>query len=404
MHNLNKAKKNHGIVPVRFLNIVVAGIGAVGKTNFIHLLMKKRFNQDHHSSNILCINHLVSFQMPSDKVTWVSLDSELIAGYLRSMLLPQMSPKQVSTVSSNEAAEKKVTVLPDSTELPTKPQSKPPKQQSSVLNWFTGLFGSSIKDSNLSIVDSIINSKPTESGTPVYQPGGVLNIITLLDTGGQPEYIHLLPTINVNSKVTFVVHNLSKSLDDQVLVEYSQHGKHVFTPYHLSYSNLDMIKFLMSNIIESVQSPAYSISHPHLVVIPGGDDKSYICIVGTHADIISQSDKENTNKKILSLVNEMKSHALVWYQKNNSVLFSVDNTTAGERYEDSVATDIRNRIEEVTSNQEIYELPISWVLLQLEIRQVCSQKCKSYISFSDCVTIAKESGLISNIAEVKSVL
>ena len=187
----------------------------------------------------------------------------------------------------------------------------------------------------------------------------MLNIITLLDTGGQPEYIHLLPTINVNSKATFVVHNLSKSLDDQVLVEYSQHGKHVFTPYHLSYSNFAMIKFLMSSITDSVQSPVYGISHPHLVVIPGDNDKSYICMLGTHADIVSQSDKENTNEKLLSLVDETKSHASVWYQKNNSILFSVDNTTAGERYEDSVASDIRNRIEEVTFNQNIYELPIT---------------------------------------------
>ena len=166
----------------------------------------------------------------------------------------------------------------------------------------------------------LINSKPTESGIPIYQPRGVLNIITLLGTGGQPEYIHLLPTININSKITFVVHNLSKSLDDQVLVhvEYSQHGKHVFTPYQLSYSNFDMIKFLISSITDSVQSPAYGIFHPHPVVIPGGDDQSYICMVGTHADIVSQSDKENTHEKLLSLVDETKSHALVWYQKNNS--------------------------------------------------------------------------------------
>ena len=195
----------------------------------------------------------------------------------------------------------------------------------------------------------------------------MLNIITLLHTGDQPEHIHLLPTINIIPKVTFVVHDLSKNLDDQVLVEYSQHGKHMFTPYHLSYSNIDMIKFLMSGINDSVQRPVYSISDPRLVVIPSTDDKSHICMVGTHADIILESNKENTNEKLFSLVNKTNSHASIWHQKNNSVLFSVDNTTAGERYEDSVASDIRNRIEVITSTQEIYELPITWVLLQLEI-------------------------------------
>ena len=82
----------------------------------------------------------------------------------------------------------------------------------------------SVKSSSLSTFQTILNS-PSQS-TFTHRPGEVLNIITLLDTGGQPQYIHLFPTININPTVTFVVHDLSKSLDDQVLVEYSQHGKH----------------------------------------------------------------------------------------------------------------------------------------------------------------------------------
>ena len=66
--------------------------------------------------------------------------------------------------------------------------------------------------------------------------------------------------------------------------------------------------------------------------------------------------------------------------------------------------DMRKRIEALASKKEIYELPITWMLLQLEIRQNCSKREKSYISFSDCITTARESGLISNTEEVKSFL
>ena len=405
---------------MRFLKVIVAGSGAAGKTNFINLLMKKKFIEDHHSTNIVHANHAVSFRMATfqqssedddDKVTWVELNSQLEVRYLRSMLLPKTQEVELLLSVATEASIK----------VPGKTQSKAPKEQSVLQKWFTKFFARSTKystlptatvdstvdidDSNLSTVDSILNSKSSLSGAPIYQPGGVLNIITLLDTGGQPEYIHLLPTINVNPTVTFVVYNLSKSLDDQVLVEYSQHGKHMFKPYHLSYSNLNMIKFLMSTVNDSVERPACNISDLQLAVTPGSDDKSYICMIGTHADKVSQSDKENTGKKLTSLVKKTKCHALVWHQENQSVLFSVDNTTAGCMFEeDPVANDIRNRIETLASKKEVYELPITWMLLQLEIRQVCSKKGKSYISFSDCVTIAKESGLISNKEEVKSVL
>ena len=378
--------------------------------------MKKKFKIDHHSTSVVHANHAVSFRMATfqesskvdDEVRWVELDSELEIGFLQSVLLPDILPKPKSPVSSTGAIEKSdtATALSPSAQTPQY-QLSTLKQQRPFVNWLTGIFAMSIKDSNLSTIDSILNSKSSQSGTPIYQPGSVLNIITLLDTGGQPEYIHLLPTININPTVTFVIHDLSKSLDDQVLVEYSQHGKHMFTPYHLNYSNLDMIKFLMSAVNDSVERPACNIIDLQLAITPGSDDKSYICMVGTHADKVSQIEKKTTNEKLNSLVNKTQCHAAVWYnyKDNKNVLFLVDNTTAGSKDgEDLVAKIIRDKIETLASKKEVYELPITWMLLQLEIRQVCTKRKKSYISFRDCVTIAKESGLISNIEEVKNVL
>ena len=355
---------------MRFLKIIVAGSGAAGKTNFINLLMQKKFNFDHHSTNVVHANHAVSFRMATfqdalmvnDEVTWVELDSELEIGYLQSVLLPTPLPKPNLTISSTGTVEKRdtATVPSGSTKLPVKPQYQTNKQQESLLSWFTGLFVNPIKDSSLSTIDNILNTKFSQPGVPAHQLGNVLNIITLLDTGGQPEYIHLLPTSNINPTVTFVVHNLSKSLDDQVLVEYSQYGKCMFTPYHLSYSNLDMIKFLMSTVNDSVERPACSMSDLQLHVTPGSDDKSYICMVGTHADKVSLNRKKNVNDKLITLVNNTKCHASVWYQDNKNVLFSVDNATAGNKHtEDPVVKSIRERIETLASKKEIYELLIT---------------------------------------------
>ena len=434
IQSLNKAKRDHGTIPVSFLRIIVAGSGAAGKTNFIHLLMKKDFKKDHHSTNVVHANHAVSFRMAAfqqsyenDEVTWVELDSELEIGYLQSLLIPGDLQQEKLLVSSTVAVEnrdttaaiQRSTAAPGisrstaapaqsrTTAAPVTPQyqTKAPKEQSFFRKLFAWLFTTSIKQSNLSIVDDILESKSSTSGAPTYQSDKVLNIITLLDTGGQPEYIHLLPTINVNPTVTFVVHNLSKSLDDQVLVEYSQHGKHLFQPYHLSYTNIDMIKFLMSAVNDSLERPACNVSDLQLAVTSGSDDKSYICIVGTHADKVLHFEKEETGKKLTSLVEQTQCDAAVWCQENRNVLFAVDNTTAGSKdREDPVAKDIRSRIETLSSKKEVYELPITWMLLQLEIRQVCSKRKKSYISYSDCVTIAKKSGLIPTEEEIKSVL
>ena len=402
---------------MRLLKIIIAGSGAAGKTNFINLLMQRKFEKDHRSTNVVHANHAVSFPMATfkgsseegDEVMWVELDSKLEISYLQSVLLPKHLSKPKLAVSSIRTVDKRDTAKAplSSNETPVKPQYQPKTvtQQRPLLKWFTGCCIRSIKCGHLFTVDSILDTDPSYFSVPIHELGSVLNIISLLDTGGQPEYIHLLPTININPTITFVVHNLSKSLDDQVLVEHSQHGKRMFTPYHLSYSNLDMIKFLMSVVNESVERPACNVSDLQLVVTPGSDDKSYICMMGTHADKVSQVEIKNIEEKLTSLVNKTHCHASLWYQKDKSVLFSVDNTTAGTKYsEDPVAKELRNRIETVASKKEVYELPITWMLLQLEIRQVCSKRKESYISVNDCVAIAKQSYLISNTEEVKSVL
>ena len=62
------------------------------------------------------------------------------------------------------------------------------------MQWFTGLFVSSVKDTNLSTFNNIIDA--TKSKPTTQQPGEVLNIITLLDTGGQPARVYSLVAYN----------------------------------------------------------------------------------------------------------------------------------------------------------------------------------------------------------------
>ena len=387
------------------------GSGAAGKTSFINLLLKRKFNRVHHSTNVVHTNHAVSVKKAvlresTSEVTWTELDSELEISHLQSILLPKPlttpTTPQATKSQPSPFPEKKVSP-PPSEPIATINQYKSPKsQQSAIKQFFTGLFIGSIKDSNLSTFDSIIDATVTESNPIAYQPGEVLNIITLLDTGGQPEYIHLLPTINIYPTVTFVIHDLSKSLSDQVLVEYSQHGKHMFTPYHLSYSNLDMIKLLMSAANDSVERPTSNILG--LVTTLGTNTKSYICLVGTHADKVPIQVKVKVERELDSLVNMTHCETAVWQNASGKVLFSADSTTAGSNnYEDPVANVIRNKIEKLAECKDIYELPITWMLLELEIRHACSKKEKAYISLQDCVTLARETGLMSKV-EVKSVL
>jgi len=399
--------------------------------------MKKTINKVHHSTNVVQAKHAISVKKAivvkskqttaaTKGVVWLEMNSESEITHLRQVLLskkstpvhdrqvesdqPQGNAKQKAQKPSNPNTKS----MTGKGVLPSEHQSGSPKfsaisQTHSVGKRITNIFSHSSKVKTLGTFDNLVknalsaNYMIQANSEPFHNPEEVLNIITLLDTGGQPEYIHLLPTVNIHPMVNFVMHDLSKSLEDQVLVEYSEHGEHVFEPYHLKYSNLDMIKFLMSTINDSLERPTCPV--PQLITIPGKNMKSYLCCVGTHADKVSPEIIQNTDSKLTSMVELLKCKAAVWENKDGGILFSVDNTTAGDdSKEDPIADLIRGKIDILSLDKDIHELPVTWMLFELEIRQVCFTKEKAYISFQQCVSIASQAKLITDVEQVRSAL
>ena len=404
------------------------GSGAAGKTSFSNLLMKNKFVNFHHSTNIVQAKHAVSVrkavvagscQSDDQNVVWLEMNDDSQMSHLRQILLSLdiSSLQKVQVVKEqkplpSQLQQSKNTTFSYSTDSQTNNAQEASvkkeyvtHQSTSVVKRLTRLFKAPVKSENMASFDSLVQNtiKSNFSEHEFDDHGEVLNIITLLDTGGQPEYIHLLPTVNIHPMVNFVIHDLSKSLGDQVLVEYSKQGKLVFEPYHLKYSNFDMIKFLMSSINDSLEKASSQV--PQLVTIPGKNNMSYLCCVGTHADKVSPDTIHNVGSQLTAMVEKLDCKAAIWQNKDHGVLFPVDNTTAGnEAKEDPIANFIRNKINQLGKDKDIYELPITWMLLELEIRKVCSDSGKAYMSFEECYSIAHQTNLISNIEEVRSAL
>ena len=395
------------------------GSGAAGKTNFRNLLMKKKFVNFHHSTNIVNTKHAISIkkavviggkQSDDQNVVWLEMDDNTQISHLQQVLLSL----DQSFLQKTEVKKPKPLSQPDNSEFTNLPTSDSNNvqdtaakmqyvtHQSSTVARVTGFFKGSVKSERMTSFDSLSHNISKFLTTNQHSPE-VLNIITLLDTGGQPEYIHLLPTVNIHPMVNFVVHDLSKSLEDQVLVEYSEDGEHTFKPYHLKYSNFDTIRFLMSSINDSLERTQSQV--PQLVTIPGKNNKSYLCCVGTHSDKVDSNTIQNIDGQLTLMVEKLDCKAAVWQNKDGGVLFPVDNTTAGDdTKEDPIANLIRNKIDKLSTDKDIYELPITWMLFELEICQDCANRDKPYISLEDCCSIASQTNLVSGIDEVKNAL
>jgi len=412
------AKKQHLAVQVRIIKIILTGSAASGKTSFNNLLMKKEINKVHHSTNVVQASHAISMKKAvaleasltdDQNVVWLEMDKNAEMTYMTNLLSStktlNIERKKSPLISQGKNKSKRGSVTDGSLSKSLHDTSK-----GSVGSWVSQKLSTRKDKNNIqletfeSLVQASLQAGPSHQiiNKVIQNPAEVLHIITLLDTGGQPEYIHLLPTVNLHPMVNFIIHDLSKSLDDQVLVEYSEHGEHMFKPYHLRYSNLDMIKFLMSANKDSLERPAAKV--PQLVKISGKNNNSYLCCVGTHADKVGPEIIQHTADRLTTMVEKLDCKAAVW-QRDGDVLFPVDNTTAGDdTREDPIAGYIRNQIDTLASERDIYELPITWILLEMEIRHVCSKNSKAHIPFQECCAIGLQSNLITNEEEVRNVL
>ena len=425
---ITKAKNRKGKVKVKFIKILFTGSGAAGKTSFSNLLMKNKFINFHHSTNIVQAKHAVcvrkafivgSNQYEDENVVWLEINDDSQMSHLRQILLSldisssqkihneklKLSSLNVLTQPNNTTSTNPTFSQSNSVQEASVKKEYVTQQSTSVVKRVTGLFKAPVKSENMASFNTLVqNSVESNMFKDDFDyHGEVLNIITLLDTGGQPEYIHLLPTVNIHPMVNFVVYDLTKNLEDQVLVEYSEHGKSVFEPYHLKYSNFDMIKFLMSSINDSLERASSQV--PQLVTIPGKNNISYLCCVGTHADKVGPSTIHNIDRRLTALVEKLDSKAAVWQNKDGGILFPVDNTTAGnDSTEDPIANFIRKEIDKLAADKDVYELPITWMLFELEIRKVCSDSGKGFISFKECCSIAHQTNLITNMEEVRNAL
>ena len=395
--------------------------------------MKNNFNDLHHSTNIVQAKHAVSVKKAivvgpnkydDQNVVWLEMDNDSQISQLRQILFA-LDISFSSKIQMNErtkSSSDSVGLLSPSTNIavPNIDQGNQgahyikhcETETQSIAKRITERIHRSSKRKKHLVKSEMLASFKTLVEDSIkliavddhlHHSGDVLNIITLLDTGGQPEYIHLLPTVNVHPMITFVVHDLSKPLEDQVLVEFSEHGKLIFKPYHLKYSNFDIIKFLMTSINDS--SERTSSQAPQLVTIPGKNNQSYICCVGTHTDKVTSDVIQIIDSQITAMVEKLDCRTAVWQNKDGGVLFSVDNTTAGDdSKEDPIAKLVRNKIDSLASNKDVYELPITWMLFELEIRQLCANNKTAYISVQECIIVAMNSGLITDEDEVRNAL
>ena len=434
---LQEAKYKGHTVNVRHAKILFCGASRAGKTSFSRLLR----NQEHEVACESTPTGYAEQVLISGKINvvgncWVNLDSKSETQELTKRLIRNIQSKKytdipkLSTKSSvplldnsipaykDESSDQTITTTADTDSSVNLPDVMLKENKMESLSLVPEDDDETLIVSDISeeLPDDILQSTkqvgvieqmvsyfnvPCSENTPK-----TWDLFTFLDTGGQPQFINMLPAINVDTAITFIVLNISnglKCLNDSVKAQYTCKGYN-YSEYTLKYTNLHLLRCLLSSVKIAALKKDYFDLDILKKVAEAKQSHPVVCFIGTFADVLIKQVGEKYNEEvkkinveIKKLVDTVKNEDVLefWVKRDKEYIITVDNTVPREQHKDDANEDIdlqtiqhltnenvkkiREHANKALCNKAQYEIPISWLILELELRS----------SDKDCIPLSE---------------
>ena len=383
LQSMSKARKDGCSLKVRYGKVLLCGASGAGKSNFLNLLMEDEFQEDHNPTQVVKPQQVAAMKTTvfkndnTQKIVFEKMDIDKEIDQLTRHLPMQCINPEYRPADENSPPELEI-------------------QRSCTIPEII------ISDKSANSVE-VVASKCDETW----------DVLTFMDTGGQPRRINMLPALNSFAMITFIVHKLAagkNSLNKKVEVKRGNRSEDA--PEYAEYTYNQLIKTLMS-YASSLLLPDKEFLNDYKTCPEScvrGKWISLISIIGTHSDNVSENDIKEIDKDLSEMLKV--SHAKnikPELNKKYSYLVPVDsklqgiNASANDR--EKVAADkayrkftnpsrIRHHIHNLLTKQDTYDVPIQWILLELHMRKVCKDRedC-SLMTYEEIVKISENKNL-----------
>ena len=403
---LEQAKANNETLKVSYTTVLFSGSSGVGKTSLLSKLNKEKLNELHQSTGVAKSKHTICIKTTAlvksaEGLQWTDLDYDSMINHLNQHLHNLRFPSSASSPASllpKEDTPSDLDTVIHNPKMQDLSLSSPAAALTLTGNTPNTTKGeNAIKKVGINIAKAAIDiAKANSSDTPLL--GDVWDIINFLDTGGQPEFVNILPAVSSSIALTFIVFNLSKSLNDLVHVQHNVNGDPSFKPYYLDCTNLEFIKRLMVSS-ENFNKNVSSLKLESIQRKDGGND-SKICFVGTHAVNVNEEKIKEIDEQLSSVASELELHQRsFWSSPKEQIkrLFPIDmfpDDKEQESYEKIIKV-VRDNIQKQVQGRDYYEVPITWFIFLLNLQKLCNLKKISYISFQEAIDVWVEENNIS---------
>ena len=216
--------------------------------------------------------------------------------------------------------------------------------------------------------------------------------VYIIDTGGQPQFLQLLPAFIKNISACVCILRLDQNLDDHPLVQYfDTSGKQVGEPYPSEQTNLQVVE----SCVRTIHSKCSL-----------GSNKSPGCfVVGTHLDQYeegkcAESIEEKNERLLQKLSNTDVEASMMFYgtgDENEKLIFPLNCKNPEER-DHNVAAEFRKCVMNRCPAPEV-KIPLAWFVLEERIRQYATKKGVPYVERATCAKIANTLHMSKEIFE-----
>ena len=181
--------------------------------------------------------------------------------------------------------------------------------------------------------------------------------IHLLDSGGQPQFLDVLPLLFCNQSLHIVVIRLTEGLDEKPKVRFYDKGKDVYPlPDHLTLSNREIIE----RACQMAEAQATS-----------GKSNPKVMVVGTHKDklgINSEAKLREINKE-LTKVHQKYSRVFI-RKSSNEVIFAVNAMAPDGEERQQYTKELQKCILETAKETvDVVDVPLKWLAFHLDLNK-----------------------------------
>ena len=207
----------------------------------------------------------------------------------------------------------------------------------------------------------------------------ILNLVHIIDTGGQPELMELIPSLLHNSNLTILVLNLAEGLDVNPEIAFYEEGKATKRPNPSSLTNRQIIQRLARTMQAKITSQA-------------GGKHSKIIVIGTHRDCVKKEELPAIlaviNKALKEIFSSSLQDMLIVNINLDEIVFPVNSIEPDT--DDIKSFDIiRQRISECTAEDDDINTPISFFMFQHDVMELTQQLQREVLSRKKCFEIGR---------------